>query len=212
MKLPLKRSNQAASSPNWHPNFRNTQLLPDLKVVRTTFFINAICITLASAALMFTGYREYQAFGIRSSIAQARKHMDDAKAENEKYLAANRKFMDGVRKLDEARDFVTSQVSGTKLLIALATSLPDLMQFSAITYEKQQLFLRWTIKLDSETASQRASAYLDSLRADPFIGTQFPEISLTNLVRDQGDQGMSFEIVLKQPEKTDGRKPVRAKK
>lgn len=212
MKLPLKRSVQAASAPNWHPNFRNTQLLPDLKVVRTTFFINATCIAIASAALMFTGYREYQAFSIRANITQAKKRMEDAKAENEKYLAANRKFMESGRKFDEAREFINSQVSGTRLLTALARTLPELMEFSAVTYEKRQLLLRGTIKLDSEAASQRASAYLDALRGDPFIGAQFTEISLTNLQRDPASQGMSFEILLKQPAVTDARKPARVNK
>jgi Tfp pilus assembly protein PilE len=212
MKLPLKRSSQPAATPNWHPNFRNTQLLPDLKVVRTTFFINAACIAIASAALMAAGYREYQAFSIRSSMSQAHKRMEEMKDQNEKFLAANRKFMEGVRKFDEARAFIDSQISGTKLLVALATTLPDLMELNAITYEKRQLLLRGIIKLDSETASQAASAYLDALRAEPSIGKTFTDISLTSLQRDQASQGMSFEILLKQPDVTDGRKPARVKK
>lgn len=212
MKLPLKRSGQPAPAPHWHPNFRNTQLLPDLKVVRTTFFINAACIAIASAVLMAAGYREYQAFGLRSSMAQAHKRMEAMKAENDKYLAANRQFTDGVRKFEEARAFNGSQISGTELLVALATTLPNLMQLNAITYEKRQLFLRGIIKLDSETASQLASAYLDTLRADPNIGGKFTEISLTNLQRDQASQAMSFEILLKQPAVSDGRKPAGAKK
>lgn len=212
MKLPLKRSSQSAAAPNWHPNFRNTQLLPDLKVVRTTFFINAACIAIASAALMAAGYREYQAFGLRSSISQAHKRMEEMKEQNEKYLAANRKFMEGVRKFDEARAFVESQISGTKLLVALATTLPDLMELNVISYEKRQLLLRGNIKQDSETASQLASAYLDVLRADANIGGTFNDISLTSLQRDQANQGMSFEILLKQPAVTDGRKPARVNK
>lgn len=211
MKLPLKRNGQAVSTPHWHPNFRNTQLLPDLKVVRTTFFINAVCIALASAALMLTGYREYQAFGLRSSMSQARKHMEEAKEQNEKYLASNRKFMDGVRKFDEAREFIGSRISGTKLLTALATTLPELMEFSGVAYEKEQLVLRGVIRLDSETASQRASAYLETLRADPYVGGQFTDISLNSFQRDAANQGMSFEIVLKQEENKDKRKPARAK-
>lgn len=212
MKLPLKRSGQAAQAPNWHPNFRNTQLLPDLKVVRTTFFINATCIAVASAALMLTGYREYQAFNLRANISDAQQRMEKAREENDKHLAANRKFMEGMRKFDEARDFIGAQITGTKLLVALATTLPELMEFTAISYENRQLLLRGTIKLDSEAASQRASAYLDVLRAEPYIGEEFSEISLTTLQRDQANQGMSFEILLKQPAVADGRKPAKVRK
>lgn len=212
MKLPLSRTAQPVFSPNWHPNFRNTQLLPDLKVVRTTFFINAACIATASSVLMFTSYREYQAFDLRSRMSDARARMAELRVENDKLLAQNKEFMDGVRKFDEARDFVNSRISGTKLLVALATTLPELMEFTAVNYEKNLLSLRGTIRLDSETASQRASAYLDALRKDEFIGGTFADISLTNLQRDPGGQGMSFEIILKQSEQTDGRKPARIRK
>jgi len=212
MKLPRKRSGQAVFAPNWHPNFRNTQLLPDLKVVRTTFFINAVCIALASATLMFTGYREYQAFDLRSKMSTARQRMDELKTENDKLLGLNKTFMDGVRKFEEARDFATSRIAATELLTALAGTLPELMEFTAVTYDKNLLTLRGTIKLDSETASQNASAYLDTLRADKFIGSVFTDISLTNLQRDPGAQGMSFDIQLKQPESKDGRKPAGIKK
>jgi len=212
MKLQLKRSGQPAYAPNWHPNFRNTQLLPDLKVVRTTFFINALCIAIASAVLMFTGYREFQAFDLRSNMSAANQSIEAQRAENDRLLGLNREFMDGVRKFEEANAFVSARISGTKLLIALGSSLPELMEFTAITYEKNLLSLRGTIKADSESASQRASAYLDALRGDPFIGQVFTDISLTNLQRDTGSQGMSFEILLKQPEQTDGRKPARINK
>lgn len=212
MKLPLSRTAQPVFAPNWHPNFRNTQLLPDLKVVRTAFFINASCIAVASAVLMLTGYREYQAHDLRSKMGDARARMAELQTENGKLLAMNKEFMEGARKFEEAREFVNSRISGTTLLVALAGTLPELMEFTAVNYEKNQLSLRGTIRLDSETASQRASGYLDTLRQDEFIGATFTDISLTNLQRDPGGQGMSFEIVLKQPEKTDGRKPARIRK
>lgn len=209
MKLQLKRSGQPVFAPNWHPNFRNTQLLPDLKVVRTTFFINVSCIAIATAVLMSAGYREYQAFDYRSKISSARNRIEELKVQNDALLAQNKEFMDGVRKFEEAQEFMASRISGTKMLSAVAASLPDLVELRAINYEKAQLTLRGVIKLDSETASQKASAYLDALRADAFIGTAFPDISLTNLMRDTGSQGMTFEILLKQAEQKDSRKPAR---
>ena len=210
MKLQLKRTSQPAFAPNWHPNFRNTQLLPDLKVVRTTFFINAVCIALATAALMFTGYREYQAFEYRSKMAEARQRVEQLQPQNEKLLGLNTQFRDGVRKFEEAQAFVDSRISATELLTALAASLPELMEFYSVAYNNNQLELRGLIKLESEPASQLASGYLDALRAEPFIGATFSDISLTNLQRD--GSGMSFTVLLKQVEKTDGRKPARIKR
>jgi len=212
MNLPLKRNAQPTGAPNWHPNFRNTQLLPDLKVVRTTFFINAACIGVAVAALMFTGYREYQAFNYRSGMAEARQRMEAAKTENDRFLAQNKQFMGGVKKIEEAEAFVDSRISATQLLVSLASTLPELTQFSTIAYEKSQLTLRGLIKQDSESASRTASSYLDTLRSEPFIGKNFTDISLINLQRDPGAQAMTFEILLKQAVVTEGRKPAGVRK
>ena len=49
----MKRTKKDAvtAQPNWHPNFRIADSLPDLKVVRTDFFINAISLSLAAVAV-----------------------------------------------------------------------------------------------------------------------------------------------------------------
>ena len=51
--LPLLKKKSDADAapavPAWHPNFRNYQKLPDIKVVRTAFFVNGIAILLVVA-------------------------------------------------------------------------------------------------------------------------------------------------------------------
>ena len=45
LSLLKKKSDAAAPAvPAWHPNFRDYEKLPDVKVVRTAFFINAAAI------------------------------------------------------------------------------------------------------------------------------------------------------------------------
>ena len=50
-----KKSDAAAVSlvPAWHPNFRNFEKLPDIKVVRTAFFVNGAALFLAVALLIY---------------------------------------------------------------------------------------------------------------------------------------------------------------
>ena len=53
MRSLLKKKAEAAASqvPAWHPNFRNYQRLPDIKVVRTAFFINGFAALIAIALI-----------------------------------------------------------------------------------------------------------------------------------------------------------------
>ena len=48
----LKKKSEASAAPavpNWHPNFRNFEKLPDIKVVRTAFFVNGAAVSVALA-------------------------------------------------------------------------------------------------------------------------------------------------------------------
>ena len=53
----LKKKSEAAAAPTvpaWHPNFRNYEKLPDLKVVRTAFFVNGAAIFMIDSARGYT--------------------------------------------------------------------------------------------------------------------------------------------------------------
>ena len=196
MKLPHKKS-EAPGAPNWHPDFRDVAALPDLKVVRTSFFVNLVCITVASIVVMFSAYREYVALELRAAIGDAEQAMETAQAQNDQLLALNREFNESIRRFNEAEKFAQSPFLASELIIALSRSLPANMDFTSVSYDNGNLSLRGGIRGASETASTRVSAYLDVLRSDKIIGPLFPDVSLVSLPRDPRTQGLSFEIVLK---------------
>lgn len=194
MKLQLKKQAEPVAMPKWHPDFRSPEILPDLKVVRTSFFLNAICITAAAAAVLFTAFREYSAFSIKSDMKAAQLRIQETEVTNAKYLGLNREFLEASRKLNETKDFLAGSFRASETLVALSMSLPDAMDFTTISYDGNTMTLRGTIRGVSETASSRLSVYLDVLRNDPLLGPQFPEVSLTSLLRNPTTHGLSFEI------------------
>ena len=198
MRLPRKRS-QGAAVPNWHPNFRNAATLPDLKVIRTSFFVNVLCVTLGVAAILFTVYREYLALNTRGEIREAERRIEVASARNSKLLAMNREFQEGANKFAEVKEFTSTPLPASGLLVALSRSLPDYMDFTSVIYEGGQLTLRGTIRGAPDSASARVQAYSDVLRQDAFLGPHFPDVSVPKLDRDGRTQGLTFEILLKPP-------------
>jgi len=196
MKLPHKK-NQETGVLNWHPDFRDASALPDLKVVRTSFIVDFLCITVASVVLLWTAFREYKAFSLRAEISAAEQAMEGKNVRNNELLAQNKEFNETTRRFMEAEKFLQAPFNASELLSALSRSLPGNMDFTAIGYDSSVLTLKGTIRGASETASTRVSAYQDVLRNDKFIGGLFPDVSLTSLLRDPRTQGLSFEIVLK---------------
>jgi hypothetical protein len=198
MKLPLKRSSVAAM-PNWHPNFRNVALLPDLKVVRTSFVVNAVCITLASVALLFTAYRQYLALNISSDIRQSENRIKANAARNSKLLELGADFEAGTAKIETVGEFIKSPFRTSELLRALGASVPSYMDFTAVSYDGRNLSLHGTIRGASDTATALLTSYADGLRQNEFIGPIFPDINVTSVLRDPRTQTMTFEIQLKPP-------------
>lgn len=198
MRLQLKKT-QAAFAPNWHPNYRHVESLPDLKPIRTSFFVNVLCITMATGALIFTSHREFLMRNVRVEINLAQERIEFAREQNHQLLEQSRVFSETRDKFATAAKFSAVPVAASTLLTALARSLPDNMDFASVSYENEVLVLRGTIRGASENASTRLSAYLDVLREDEVVGSHFLDVELKNLLRDPRTQGLSFEIVLKQP-------------
>jgi Tfp pilus assembly protein PilN len=196
MKLPRKKP-AGDEVPNWRPDFRDTAALPDLKVVRTSFVLNFVCLTIATVVLGWSVFREYQAFSLRMEISEAEDAMADKSARNAELLKLNKEFHDSIQRFGEAEKFLDVRFAPSRLLMALSRSLPGNMEFSSVAYDGENVVLRGTIRGASETASTRVSAYLDTLRQDELIGALFPDVSLTNLLRNPTTQGLTFDIALK---------------
>ncbi|BET66381.1 hypothetical protein ASA1KI_12990 [Opitutales bacterium ASA1] len=196
MKL-QRKSKAPAKTPNWHPSFRLDDRLPDLKVVRTSFFVNVIAATVAAGFLLFTVHREYMAYSLNRDTEAALERIERNSAQNRRYIEMNTEFMQATKKFSELDSFRAVPFRASDLVVALGRTLPQNIDFSAITYDKGQVTLRGSIRGSSDTASTRVSDYLDVLRADPQIGATFTDISLTSLLRDPRTQGLSFEILLK---------------
>lgn len=194
----MKRIKREAvtSQSNWHPNFRIAESLPDLKVVRTDFFINAVSLSLAAVALFFLAIREYKNYNLKSEITIWEQKIESSRVENLSYLKLNADFKKEMVKFEEVRDFVATDLKVTDFLEALGPTIPEGLDLDSMAFGNERVVIRGTIIGNSETASIALSDYLDVLRENPGVGPKFSDISLTSLVRDARSEALSFEIVL----------------
>ncbi|RKX36224.1 MAG: hypothetical protein DRP71_00740 [Verrucomicrobia bacterium] len=189
------------SQANWHPNFRIAEALPDLKVVRTDFFINAISLSLAAVAVFFLAIREYKAFSLKSEISAWEEKIEVSRAENLAYLRLSKAFKDEKAKFEEVRDFIATDLPVTEFLETLSPTIPEGLDLDSMAFGGERVVIRGTILGNSETASITLSNYLETLRKNPGLGPKFADISLTSLVRDARSEVLNFEIVLQRNEK-----------
>lgn len=165
----LKKKSDAAARPMvpaWHPNFRNYEKLPDVKVVRTAFFVNATALVVLISLASYFGMREWQLHALRVQIAEWRQQIGRDKRPSEAAVALYKKFQTEAAKVDEVDAFVTSRPAVTDILIHIAQTLPENIALNSFDMRESGVVLRFTVRGAPEAAAGYATAYLEQLRAD----------------------------------------------
>ncbi len=199
----LKKKSDAATAlqvPPWHPNFRNYEKLPDIKVVRTAFFINVGAVSLALALLIYFGFEEWKLRTLNLQIADWQRQIDRDQKASDQAVALFGKFKSEEAKLLEVDAFVKSKPIVSDLVVRLAQTLPEHIALDNFDLRERGLALRVTIRGTPQTASQRAQDYLDMLKANPEFAQQFEEFAFTGSPTRNpttGRMNAEFELRLK---------------
>jgi hypothetical protein len=196
----LKRKSDADSAPAqpaWHPNFRNYEKLPDIKVVRTAFFINALAILVTLSLATYLGFREYNFRIVKQQIDQVQAQIDANKKASDQAIALFKKFQAEETKVLEVDTFVTSKPHVSALLLRLARTLPKNIALDNFDLRDAGLTLRLSVRGDPAAASGYATAYLEQLRADKEL-TQFSSVDFTSTPTPNPTTGkMAVEFLFK---------------
>src|SRR4051812_15922887 len=100
----LKRKAEAGTVsliPPWHPDFRNRTQLPDIKVVRTSFFVNGISAFVAIALLVSLAAREYELYSLNAQVKFWQTQIDRDRATSTQAVTLYKKFQDEERRINE---------------------------------------------------------------------------------------------------------------
>ena len=196
----LKRQTPEAAEPAlpaWHPDFRNVQRLPDTKVIRTSFLLSGVAVLVAAVMLTWVSYRTYQLRELNTQVDQWQRQIDLNKAPSEQAIALYKKFQAEAAQVNEVNTFMKSRPVVSELLLHLGKTLPDYLAIDRFDVGATFMNIRGTVRGAPDTASGRASQYIQQLKADTFFAERFSEINLVNLNRDPRSGGMILEVAFK---------------
>jgi hypothetical protein len=196
----LKKKSNASAAPQvpaWHANFRNYEKLPDVKVVRTAFFINGAAIFAALALGTYFGIQEWKLRAVNLQLASWQQQVDRDKKTSEQAIALFKKFQTEEAKINEVDAFVTSKPSLAALVIRLAHTMPPNIAIDNLDLREAGMTLRISIKGTSAAASQSASSYLGQLAKDPEFAQVFDDVKFNSSPSRNPSTGrMAVELFL----------------
>ncbi len=167
--LRLKKKSEAAAVaqvPAWHPNFRNAERLPDIKVVRTAFFVNFAAITIVLIAAGYLGFDEWNTRGLKAQRDSWDAQINRDKRVSDQAVALFRKFQAEEAKITEVDAFVQSRPQISPIVMRLAETLPENIALDSLDFREAGLTMRIAVRGAPHIAPGRATQYLDKLRAD----------------------------------------------
>ena len=169
-----------------------------LEVRDLQVFTNGIAICIATALLIYIGYREYALREAGSNIAALQTAIAANKPLSDQSIALFKNFQEQERKLQALNEFLApSKLVVSDLILEIGATLPESVILSSIDYKPTGVTLRGKIEGASDEASGRAVAYIEELRKHPGFLKLFDDIGLTSIVRDQGSGRMSIQVDLK---------------
>lgn len=124
--------NKKAPPKIWRPDFRDTQTLPDTKVIRTGFLLNFIAIALALAAMSAYLIKEYKLQGLVREVQKLTAQVDSSQSQNRAILDVNKKFRQSADVVEEAIAFDFQQVRFPDLIAEMSGVLGEGMILSSI--------------------------------------------------------------------------------
>jgi hypothetical protein len=179
----LKKKSEAGAAPTvpaWHPNFRNYEKLPDIKVVRTAFFINGAAVFAAIGLLTMFGLKELKLRAVTAQVADWQRQIDRDKKSSEAAIVLFKKFQAEEAKVLEVDAFVKSKPSFADIVIHLSKTLPPNVAFDSLDLREVSMTMRIAIKGSSIAAVQTAQNYINLLKSDPEVADQFEKVEMSS--------------------------------
>jgi hypothetical protein len=200
MQLLQRRNEQSQARlvDAWHPNFRDRERLPDTKVVRTYFFVNATAITVVLCLALVFWYQEYRINNLDRQVADWQSQIATNTKGAAEAVALSGKFAEETKKLAELDAFLQQRLTFPQFMLHLGSTLPSDLVIDAVEIRDSEAILRGTAAGSAVEATNRTFAYVELLQKDSYFRDVFETKDVKQDVkRDQSTGRVTFALTLR---------------
>ena len=190
---------------NWRPDFRDRQSLPDIRTVRTTFFISAIAVTIALMSVMHVGFQEYNIYSLGKKIEEGKAEISSRQDLHVKAIGMKNLFLAQEKRIDEINTFEERQLAASDLILDSGKSLSPGMSLLSIEYIDEKAVFQGFV-LASEEADSLLKDYIEKLRNVDSLKDRYADINQVLVERESGTDLIKFHLEAINPEEDDSSK------
>ncbi len=200
----MKRSKKEVT-PNWHPNFRVADSLPDIKPIRTGFLINVAAVSICLGLIYMFGQQEMTRLSLGGKLKELETVKQASGALNTANLAKSNEFINNAKKLQDLMSFYGGPVTGYDFLIQLAGIRPEGLIFDNLTFtesttiERRRPVTTYTLRISGDTKDLTTlDNFKAALNSMPVIEKSGGTVDETIFQRDErmGIFPYSIDVIL----------------
>ncbi len=183
--------------PGWHPNFRNSEALPDIKVIRTDFLVNGLAVAISVGLLFIVAHNEFDGRSLSREITDLNSKISAKAALNENNLKLSAEFDTLSNQYTELNNFLSVPVAPSRLMMAISETLPREILLQTINYTDQPVVVesknvmskainfRGSVSGSLEhPATQIVTDYIKTIEKLEILKDRLNKIELVSLVRN----------------------------
>jgi len=205
MKKKAEKKVEEVKELNWRPDFRDRDSLPDIKTVRTSFFLSALALTLAAMSVMHVGFYEFTIYSASKKVEKGDAEVSAQQGLHAKAIGMNNRFIESERRIDEINTFVEGQMIGSDLILDVGKNLLPGMSLSSVEFKEDRTALHGYVEASEKTDSLLRD-YMERLREVDTIKDRYAEITQVSVERQEGTDQMKFHLEAINPEEEAGPK------
>jgi Tfp pilus assembly protein PilN len=183
----------------WHPDFREVSKLPDIKTVRTTFFVNTVAVFIVVAFLIFIVVREFNISTLNSEIDRVEKDISEIQKANDRAVIFFTRYQTEEKRFNDALSLAGDSVVLSALLSHLADLLPIGSQLDVLNFRGKDQPVTLTIRVHGidSAASNIATQLVKTLQADATLLKEHDPIKLDSSNRSESEGAFKLELSLR---------------
>jgi hypothetical protein len=218
MKNPIKKTKHKEVFP-WHQDFRDTESLPDIKVIRTQFFVNFIAFVIPLFVAVLWIQKEVALGSLRADIADLNAKKVTMEASNNQLIALSRDFTKESARIESLNDYYYNLFPVSEYLATLSEEVSSGMVLSSVDIKKGNRIVgndvvdTWLSKvsgyvdLGNTGAITAVNAFVEEIGKEGLLTPFLDEAFLDNLSRDQITDTLNFVVSITMSDtKKDGEK------
>lgn len=205
MKIPTKKKKVQAQSP-WHQDFRNADALPDIKVIRTRFFVNFIAVVIPLFVATIWVQKEVSLNALRSDIESLEADKAAKQVSNSDLVELSREFTKEAAKIESLDDYYYNLFPLSDYLVTLSDQVEEDMVVSSVELKKanrvsgDNVVDVWESRIagyvaqGDQGAITRVNNFVEEFGQVELLEPHIDEAFLDNLTRDQETDTLNFVV------------------